>query len=79
MQGQSKTKDRFYMAILVGYAFALGLLFWNQYRPNVILARCSDIAMKSSQAYQRNELVLDDTTIKGYEELLHECLNDFGY
>ncbi len=76
--GNSKVKDKVYMIIFAIFAIAIGLLVWNQYRPRVILAQCSEIALNSSQSYTRAQLVTDSNT-KTYESLMTECLKEFGY
>lgn len=65
-----------FLFIFFLFAVAVGLLFWNQYRPRVILAKCSEAALTSSKTYDRSHLD-SDPDIKMYDELLNECLQDF--
>ena len=75
---QTKAKERFYFVILILYAIAIGALFWNQFRPRIVLAQCSEAALQSSQSYSRTSLVTDNMNTT-YAELLNECLQDFGF
>ncbi len=78
-QSKQKTKEKFYIAVLIMYALAIGALFWNQFRPRLVLSQCSETALQSSQSYFRNSLPTDNTGVKSYEELLNECLQEFGF
>lgn len=71
-------KGKFYFLLFTMFALSIALLFWNQYRPRIILDKCSEVSSQASQSYLRNSLP-DDKDIKPYDQLVNECLSDFGY
>lgn len=51
---------------------------WNNYRPQVIYASCSDIAEKTSNLIQKKDIVKVDEE-KTFDVALNDCLSGAGY
>jgi len=71
-----KIKNKLYLLIFTVTAFVLGWGAWNNYRPQVILASCIDIAERALTVQKRSELFSD--TDYAYNKALQDCLRDAG-
>ncbi len=71
-----KLKSKIYLLVFLLTAGILGWGVWANYRPQIILASCTDIAESTGRIYQRAS-ILDNQETK-YDEVLHECLRDAG-
>ena len=57
-------------------AATLGWGVWNNYRPQVILASCSDMADRSLTVQKRSALFVDIQCER--DKVLQDCLRDAG-
>jgi hypothetical protein len=71
-------KGKIFMLVFIFTALILGLGIWNNYRPQVIYASCSDIAEKTTDIIKRKD-VLPINEQKTYDVELNNCLMDAGY
>lgn len=76
MSPYQKHKDKFFLILVASTAFILAYGVWNNYRPTVVLAGCSEIAEKASTVSTRTSLPGDVSN--DYNLLLNECLSDSG-
>lgn len=69
-------KSILYLVVFLVTAISMFWYFWKFYRPKIAISKCSDAAYGSSSSYERNNLSTDNFVT--YEELLDQCLTDFG-
>ena len=67
-------KSAFYFLLLVLFATALGFLFYNNYRPQIVERGCAEIAAQSSDLIFNNKKPNDPTY--EYENVKQRCLED---
>ena len=72
---QPTVKGKIYLFVFVSTALLLAWGVWNNYRPQVILATCSDMASKSSSILKKRTL---ENTDYQYNQALQDCLKDAG-
>jgi hypothetical protein len=70
-------KGKVYMTVFALAALILGWGVWHNYRPNIILASCSDLAFKATNIHGRYN-ILENEEYK-YDKVLQDCLSDAGY
>ncbi len=71
-------KSKIYLLIFSMTALILGLGVWNNYRPQVIYAACTDIAEKTSNLVQKKDIIRIDEE-KTFDVSLNDCLSNAGY
>jgi hypothetical protein len=71
-------KGKIYLLIFSLTALLLGLGIWNNYRPQIIYAACTDIAEKTSNLVQKKDIVKIDEE-KTFDVSLNDCLSNSGY
>lgn len=74
----TRIKDNIYLAIFIITAVILGVGVWNNYRPQVIYASCTDIAEKTTFLIQKKDIVKIDMD-NAFNNALNECLLMSGY
>ena len=72
-----KHKSKLYLSLFLATAIILAWGAWNNYRPIVIYASCSDIAERTSSIVKRNSIGEKEDANK-FEETLGTCLRDSG-
>lgn len=71
-----EAKGKIYLLIFVVFAGSLAYVFWNNVRPKIISANCSDAALQASQTYSRLSLPSDNP--KSYDEVYSDCVQGLG-
>ena len=66
------------MLIFIFTSLILGLGVWNNYRPQVIYASCTDIAQKTTEVILRKD-ILPPNEQNTFDNELNNCLMDAGY
>jgi disulfide bond formation protein DsbB len=71
-------KGKLFMLVFIFTSLILGMGVWNNYRPQVIYASCTDIAQKTTDVIVRKEIenINEQHT---FDVELNNCLSDAGY
>lgn len=64
------------MLVFVFSAATIGWSLWNYYRPQVVLAACTDIAQRSSAVGGKRQI--EKSLETEYDTILANCLSDSG-
>ncbi len=73
-----KYKGKLYLLVFLISSTVLAFGIWNNYRPQIIYASCSDIAEKTANLIQKKDIVKIDEE-KTFDVALNDCLTDAGY
>lgn len=76
MEIKEQHKQKFFLLLVASTAFILAYGIWNNYRPTIVLAGCSEIAMKTSTVSTRTSLPGDASN--DFDLLLNDCLSQSG-
>ena len=73
---KAKIKSFFYVTIFITGAVILAWGIWFNYRPQVVLAACADMAEKST-VFSAKRDIYDNPTDK-YDRAYNDCLRNSG-
>jgi len=69
-------KSKWFLLLVFGVAMLVGWSVYNQYKPYLIQASCSEIAATSSNLiYKRNDILESNHS---YEYVKSKCIQDSG-
>ncbi|KKQ35762.1 MAG: hypothetical protein US53_C0071G0004 [Candidatus Woesebacteria bacterium GW2011_GWA1_37_7] len=71
---ETPKKSKVYLFAVAAFASLIGWAYMNFYKPQVIEASCSEIAVKSSNLFRSNNNLLEPSYT--YEYLKAKCMDD---